>query len=119
MSRLLTISILVALLAVPAAFASVGGGGGGVGGQQDAQVTRSLNLVITELGPDRTLTMVDPKSEQEQIITLQDTVKLRAKSKKQFGRKQLTWDDLEEGQNVRVTFRADSGRVLQITVLPT
>lgn len=118
MSRLMTITVLVALLSVPAAFASVGGGSVGVAGQQDAQVTRSLNLVITDLGPEMTLVMIDPKSEQEQVITLTKDVKLRAKSKKQFGRKQLAWDDLEKGQNVRVTFRADSGRVLQITVLP-
>ncbi len=112
-------TLLASLSLAPMTLASVGGGGGGGSvTYSDAQVTRAIKMTISEIGPDNALTLVDSKTEQVFEIVLDDAVKLRAKSKKLFdGRKNLVAADLAEGQTVRVVIRADSGRILQMTVL--
>lgn len=89
-------------------------------GQPDATVIRSVDLVITGLGPDNQMKLLDPRTEREVVLKLTDAVPLRARSKKQFdGRKQLAWDDLAKGQKIRLTFRPDDGAIIRLTVLKT
>lgn len=125
MRRILLALSLVSLLLAPAALASVGS----VTvqddhpfetepGQPDAQITRSLTLVIAKVGADNTIELLDPQTEKLTVVKLSDAVPLRAKSKKLFdGRKRLAFDDLEKGQRVRISFRADDGAILSVTVL--
>ena len=113
------LSLALGLATMPVA-ASVGGGGGagGAGIHSDAQVVRTLKMVIKDVGPDNQITLFDPATEQEHQVVIDDRVKLRAKSKKLFdGRKTLVAGDLARGQTVRLAVRADSGRILQLTVL--
>ncbi len=87
-------------------------------GQPNAEVTRAVTLVITALGEDNTVEFLDPKTEQRTSIKLGEAIPLRAKSKKLFdGRKKLAFDDLEKGQKVRISFRAEDGAILRLTVL--
>lgn len=115
----------VSILLGSAAVASVGGATAqddhpweNEAGQPNAEVTRMVTLLITEVGEDNTVVFLDPKTEQRTVIQLSDEVPLRAKSKKLFeGRKKLAFDDLEKGQKVRISFRADDGAILRLTVL--
>jgi len=124
-SSLLTASLLALLLVPMPVLASVGG----VTvqddhpfetelGQPDAEVTRSVDLVITDLGPDHQVRLLDPRTERVVTLKLTDSVPLRARSKNEFdGRKRLAWEDLAKGQKVRLTFRPNDGVIIRLTVL--
>lgn len=82
-------------------------------------VTKTATIVVKSVEKDRTLRAFDTRSEEELVLQLAADVPLKAKRKKDFdGRKTLTFDDLEPGQRLRLTYRADDGRIVGITVLP-
>ncbi len=128
-STLLIVSLSALLLAPLTVPAAVQASVGGVtvqddhpfeteAGQPDAQVIRSVDLVIADLGPDNQVKLIDPRTEREMVLKLTDAVPLRARSKKQFdGRKQLAFDDLAKGQKIRLSFRPNDGAIIRLTVL--
>ncbi len=83
------------------------------------EVTKTATMVVKSVEQDRTLRLIDSRSEEEMVIQLAADVPLKAKRKKDFdGRKELAFDDLEAGQRIRLTYRAEDGRIVGITVLP-
>lgn len=75
---------------------------------------------ITEVRQaDRTIIVWDAQDRATHQIQLSPKVKLRAVNKRQFdGRKKLVFEDLAEGQRVKVNFRKNDGTILKIDVLP-
>lgn len=74
---------------------------------------------ITQVLADRTIIVWDELDQATHRIRLSPKVKLRAVNKRQFdGRKKLVFEDLAEGQRVKVNFRKNDGTILKIDVLP-
>lgn len=91
--------------------------------EQDGLDPRALvsfrKCEITEVLADRTIIVWDDLDQAAHRIRLSPKVKLRAVNKRQFdGRKKLVFEDLSEGQRVKVNFRKNDGTILQIDVLP-
>lgn len=92
--------------------------------EQDGLDPRALvsfrKCEITEVQQaDRTIIVWDELDQAAHRIRLSPKVKLRAVNKRQFdGRKKLVFEDLAEGQRVKVNFRKQDGSILQIDVLP-
>ena len=91
--------------------------------EQDGLNPRALvgfrKCEITEVRADRTIIVWDDLDQATHRIQLSPKVKLRAVKKRQFdGRKKLVFEDLAEGQQVKVNFRKTDGTILQIDVLP-
>lgn len=91
--------------------------------EQDGLDPRALvgfrKCEITEVGPDRTIIVWDEVDQATHRIQLSPQVKLRAVTRRQFdGRKKLVFEDLAEGQRVKVNYRKNDGRILRIDVLP-
>lgn len=91
--------------------------------EQDGLNPRALvgfrKCEITEVRADRTIIVWDDLDRASHRIQLSPKVKLRAVKKRQFdGRKKLVFEDLSEGQRVKVNFRKADGAILQIDVLP-
>ena len=64
------------------------------------------------------LVLVDLETETVHEVQLADSVKLRARKKKDFdGRKKLGLADLQKGQTVKVTYMVADGTIRSITVL--
>ena len=79
-----------------------------------AAVTRRVAAVVD----DGTVVLVDLETESQELVQLDDSVKIRARSKKDFqGRKKLGLADLREGQIVKVTLYVADGSIRSITVL--
>lgn len=89
------------------------------GGIDPRQLVTFRKCEVARLGEGRTLFVFDELSEAIHKIELGKKVKLRAVSKAQFdGRKKLTFEDLEVGQVVKVSFRKADGQILRLDVLP-
>lgn len=73
---------------------------------------------ITEVRPERTIIVWDGEDRAFHELRLSPKVKLRATTKRQFGRKKLVFEDLDVGQRVKVNFRKADMTILQIDVLP-
>lgn len=91
--------------------------------EQDGLDPRALvgfrKCEITEVRADRTIIVWDELDQATHQIHLSPKIKLRAAKKRQFdGRKKLVFEDLAEGQRVKVSFRKNDGSILQIDVLP-
>ncbi len=83
-----------------------------------SQVTKTVTVVVKEVGADNKLRLFDVRSEEELVIQLADTVKVKAQDKTAFdGRKKLEVSDLAKGQRLKMTYRTDDGQILQVKVL--
>lgn len=119
-------AILAGLLLLPlVAQASSSTGGGSQpwarnDGPRPAEVVSSMKFVVHEVSNDRTLVLIDEDQERPHRIQLSEDVPLTAKSKKDFeGRKDLDFGDLAVGQRLKVTFSADSGKIIRVKILET
>ena len=110
---LLTLAALPALASSPAAM-PVGGGDNG-----PTSITVDIKCRIAEVNAETSrLILVDLETETAHEIALDDTVKLRARRKKDFqGRKKLGLGDLREGQELKVTVFIADGSIRRITVI--
>ena len=91
--------------------------------EQDGTNPRALvgfrKCEITAIEANRTIIVWDELDQATHRLQLSNKVKLRATKKKEFdGRKKLVFEDLREGQRVKVNFRKNDGTILQIDVLP-
>lgn len=81
-------------------------------------VTKSVTLVVKDIEDGHTLRAFDVRSEEELVIQMNDDVKIKARRKKDFdGRKRLAISDLAPGQKLKVTYRAEDGKILEVKIL--
>jgi hypothetical protein len=81
-------------------------------------ITADFKCRVEEVGEDSTLVLVDVDTESRHVVQLDDTVRIRARSKKDFdGRKKLGLADLQPGQTIKVTVYVADGSIRAITVL--
>ena len=81
-------------------------------------ITADVKCRVDEVRDESTLVLVDFDTESRHVVRLDDTVKIRARSKKDFnGRKKLGFADLRKGQTVKVTVYVADGAIRRITVL--
>lgn len=88
------------------------------GDQTTTMVTQTVEARVVEVvQAERTLILMDEKERQHRVQIPED-VSIRAQSKKEFdGLRRLEFAHLREGQRLKLTFRADDGRLVRIQVL--
>lgn len=87
-------------------------------GESPVSITKTAKLIVKEIPELGKLVLEDERTGQLHNVKLNETVALKARSKRQFdGRKKLGFNDLEVGQRLKITYRADSGEILKILVL--
>lgn len=90
----------------------------GADANMPTSITAWVKCRVAEVRDDSTVVLVDFETETEHVVQLDDTVKIRARKKKDFnGRKKLGFADLREGQTVKVTLLVTDGSIRSITVL--
>ena len=88
--------------------------------QQDPLlVTKSLKVRVLEVRADQNaIRILDPKTEKEGWLQIDEDTNLRAQDRKAFdGRRKLEFADLQAGQTLRIQHRPQTGEVLKIKVL--
>jgi hypothetical protein len=115
--------ILFALFLTPALALSSTPTGGQTGNTKDglsaSDVTATAKLVVrrVENDPNRVY-LFDPEREETHVLVISDKTKLTARRKKDFdGRRKLEFDDLEQGQTLKITYRLDDGHITGIQVV--
>ena len=91
----------------------------GAGANAPSSITADVKCRIEAVSATSSkLVLVDLETESVHELELEDSVKLRAKKKKDFGgRKKLGLADLQPGQTVKVTYYVADGAIRSITVL--
>jgi len=80
--------------------------------------TAILDCAVLEVRPERTLVLQEIESRDEHVVRLEEGVEIKARRKKDFdGRRRLEFSDLSEGQEVKVTVEADTGRLVEVRVM--
>ena len=115
----LTVLVLLALGALPALASSPAAMPVGADDNSPSSITVDIKCRIAEIdAATSTLVLVDLETETPHEITLEDTVKLRARRKRDFqGRKKLGLADLRAGQELKVTVFVADGSIRSITVV--
>ncbi len=109
--------LLVTLAVLPAAASAPASIPEGADANMPTSITAEFRLEIAEVRDDSTVVFLD-EDNMEHAVQLDDTVKIRARKKKDFdGRKRLGLADLRVGQKVKVTVFVADGAIRSITVL--
>lgn len=106
------LSVVPAMASHPASIAA------GTDANDPTTITADINCQVAEVRDDSTLVLIDDETRGEYVVQLDDKVKIRARSKKDFnGRKKLGLADLRQGQKIKVTVYIADGSIRSITVL--
>ena len=118
-SKTTTLITLLALVAVPALASSPAARPVGYELNDPSTITVDIKCTIAQVdAAGSRLVLVDHETETPHEVELDDTVKLRARKKKDFGgRKKLGLADLRVGQELKVTVLVADGSISKITVL--
>ena len=83
-----------------------------------SNITQYAKCTVRKIIPPYQVILYDHETKDLVKMDLDESVKLRARRKKDFdGRSRLRFDDLAEGQVVKVNYRVDTGRVLEVKVV--
>lgn len=115
----LVLFVLIGLASLPVAASAPVTAPAGSDANMPTAITAHVKCRVERVsGNDSTIVLVDFDTESRHVIQLDDSVKIRARKKKDFnGRKKLGIADLREGQTVKVTLLVNDGTIRQITVL--
>ena len=116
---ILAILVLFGLSAMSAIASSPAEMPEGADANAPASITADLKCRVDEVdASESTLVLVDLETESRHVVKLADSVKLRARFKKDFnGRKKLGLADLRKGQTVKVTYYVADLSIRRITVI--
>lgn len=122
MKRTLALLLFTFFLAPTLTFSSTPTGGQ-TGNTKDglsaSDVTASARLIVrrVETEPNR-IYLFDPEAEETHVVLISDKTRLSARRKKDFdGRRKLEFDDLAQGQTLKITYRLDDGKITSIQVV--
>ena len=93
---------------------------GDVGSDMSFAVTRTAKAKIAEIkkGEHGIILVVEDSQGRRGSLQLNSKTRFKADKKTEYaGKKHISSDDLEIGQNIKVTFVADSGQVLEVRLI--
>ena len=80
--------------------------------------TNYFKGMVTKVLPDHVLMAKDEETKSFRFLELTPNTSLKAKKKSEFGgRKKLKFEDLAEGQLIKVTYVIDTGKIVKVLVL--
>lgn len=87
-------------------------------GVVSSDITRFAKCTVRKIEPPHRVVLYDHETRGLVTMDLDETVKLTARRKKDFdGRSRLGFKDLQVNQVVKVNYRTDTGRVLEVRVV--
>ncbi len=88
------------------------------GGASAVEVTKTMKLTVTEIRDDHTVVLLDRDQERHFVARLGDDVQITARKRKEIdGRRDLAFDDLAVGHEVKITFATADASILRVKIL--
>ena len=88
-----------------------------LGENQASAITASIECQVVGVLAGNRVVLRDIASGAEKELTIAPSVRLRARSKRDFGKRRLSFSDLGVGQTVKVTVMRHNGAITRIDVL--
>jgi len=88
-----------------------------LGENEISTITASIECQVVGVLAGNRVVLRDIASGAEKELTIAPSVKLRARSKRAFGKRKLSFSDLGVGQTVKLTVMRHNGAITRIDVL--